>query len=141
MKDIIEEGGIVSDIVKSFPYEKLVDSRNFVSLLYFFGLLTFTGEQVQGDPALKSRQPSTRALVKAPWPQALFPTLAWRPVEAAMTNTPGLNWDAFYSRVTFLHAPSSSSTSQSKPVIFRSSRLNATPTRYTASPCPRYFST
>jgi len=52
LKEIIERGCIVSDINKSFPYEKLVDSSNFISLLYFFGLLTFKGEYDKGDPVL-----------------------------------------------------------------------------------------
>ncbi len=63
LKEIIEKGGIVSDIAKSFPYEKLVDSRNFVSLLYFFGLLTFKGEQMQGDPVLTIPNESIRSMM------------------------------------------------------------------------------
>jgi len=43
LKEIIADGGIVSRIVKSFPYEKLTDRENFVSLLYYFGLLSFDG--------------------------------------------------------------------------------------------------
>ncbi len=43
LKDIITNGGIASGIVKSFPYEKLTERENFVSLLYYFGLLSFNG--------------------------------------------------------------------------------------------------
>ncbi len=63
LKEIIEKGDIVSDIAKSFPYEKLIDSRNFVSLLYFFGLLTFKGEQVQGDPVLTIPNESIQSMM------------------------------------------------------------------------------
>ncbi|MBF0200993.1 MAG: AAA family ATPase [Desulfamplus sp.] len=52
LKEIIEERAIESIINKSFPYERLVDSGNFISLLYFFGLLTFKGSDPQGDPVL-----------------------------------------------------------------------------------------
>jgi len=40
LKDIIENQEIVSDIVDSFPVEKIIDQENFISLLYYFGLLT-----------------------------------------------------------------------------------------------------
>ncbi len=52
LKEIMENRFIVSTIHKSFPYERLIDSGNFISLLYFFGLLTFKGEYSQGDPVL-----------------------------------------------------------------------------------------
>ncbi|OQY12881.1 MAG: hypothetical protein B6I31_02335 [Desulfobacteraceae bacterium 4572_19] len=50
--EILEKGGISSDIKTSFPYEKLADRENFISLLYFFGLLTFTGKNKKGLPFL-----------------------------------------------------------------------------------------
>ncbi len=40
LKEIIENGGTSSKIVKGFPLEELVDTDNFVSLLFYFGLLT-----------------------------------------------------------------------------------------------------
>ncbi|ETR72558.1 MAG: AAA-ATPase [Candidatus Magnetoglobus multicellularis str. Araruama] len=40
LKDLIENQEIVSDIVDSFPVEQLIDQENFISLLYYFGLLT-----------------------------------------------------------------------------------------------------
>ncbi|MEA2059138.1 MAG: AAA family ATPase [Thermodesulfobacteriota bacterium] len=52
LKEIIENRSIVSTIKRSFPYEKLADSGNFISLLYFFGLLTFKGTFNRGDPVL-----------------------------------------------------------------------------------------
>ncbi|MCI0471855.1 MAG: ATP-binding protein, partial [Candidatus Aminicenantes bacterium] len=40
LKEIIEEGGTSSKIVKGFPLEKLKEPGNFKSLLFYLGLLT-----------------------------------------------------------------------------------------------------
>ncbi|ETR67250.1 MAG: AAA-ATPase [Candidatus Magnetoglobus multicellularis str. Araruama] len=40
LKNIIEKQEIVSNIVRSFPVEKIMDQENFISILYYFGLLT-----------------------------------------------------------------------------------------------------
>jgi hypothetical protein len=40
LKEIMEEGGTSSELIKGFPLEKLVDEKHFVSLLFYFGLLT-----------------------------------------------------------------------------------------------------
>ncbi len=45
LKSIIENQEITSDIVDSFPVEELTRQENFISLLYYFGLLTITGSQ------------------------------------------------------------------------------------------------
>ncbi len=37
---ILEEGQIEANIVNSFPAERIIDPQNFISLLYYFGLLT-----------------------------------------------------------------------------------------------------
>ena len=47
LKQILEEGKIESNLVDSFPLEKLTHPQNFCSLLYYFGLLTF-GEYKEG---------------------------------------------------------------------------------------------
>jgi hypothetical protein len=52
LKSIIEDQEIVSDIVDSFPVEELTEQENFVSLLYYFGLLTIDSE-TQGSFLLK----------------------------------------------------------------------------------------
>ena len=52
LKAIIETGEQVGDVVTSFPVEGLMEQENFVSLLYYFGLLTFAGEQ-EGRPLLR----------------------------------------------------------------------------------------
>lgn len=53
LKSIIEEGQIVSRVQTSFPQDRLTDRENFISLLYYFGLLTFSGEQYRGRPVLR----------------------------------------------------------------------------------------
>ncbi|NIM15978.1 MAG: AAA family ATPase [Candidatus Aminicenantes bacterium] len=40
LKEIIEKGGTSSKLVKGFPLEELVDAKNFISLLFYLGLLT-----------------------------------------------------------------------------------------------------
>ncbi len=40
---ILEEGQIEANIVNSFPAERIIDPQNFISLLYYFGLLTIKG--------------------------------------------------------------------------------------------------
>ena len=52
LRSIIENGETVSEVVSSFPLEKLAKPENFVSQLHFFGLLTFAGE-VEGEPLLR----------------------------------------------------------------------------------------
>ena len=43
LKEIIEEEETTSVIVKGFPLEEMIDSDNFKSLLFYFGLLTIKG--------------------------------------------------------------------------------------------------
>ena len=52
LRSIIDSDEVVSKIVSSFPLEKLAQPENFVSQLYFFGLLTFAGE-MNGRPLLR----------------------------------------------------------------------------------------
>ncbi|MDM8561496.1 hypothetical protein [Candidatus Parabeggiatoa sp. HSG14] len=42
---IIENGKISAEIVSSFPVEDLIKPNNFISLLYYFGLLTYQTEE------------------------------------------------------------------------------------------------
>ena len=44
LKKILETGKTCADIVPSFPVEYLTKSENFISLLYYFGLLSYKGE-------------------------------------------------------------------------------------------------
>jgi hypothetical protein len=43
LKSIIEDQEIISNIKYSFPVEELTKQENFISLLYYFGLLTIQG--------------------------------------------------------------------------------------------------
>lgn len=43
LKQVLEEGEISSKLVEGFPLEKLVYKDNFISLLFYFGLLTIEG--------------------------------------------------------------------------------------------------
>ncbi|QEP44473.1 hypothetical protein D5085_15845 [Ectothiorhodospiraceae bacterium BW-2] len=52
LNQIINQGGITSAIKTSFPAELLANPDNFVSLLYYFGLLTHSTEQCEGRPHL-----------------------------------------------------------------------------------------
>ena len=45
IKQIAEDGEIVSDILPGFPAEELVKPTNFVSLLFYFGILTIDREE------------------------------------------------------------------------------------------------
>jgi hypothetical protein len=61
LQQIIEKGEIVSDIAKGFPLEKLIDTRNFLSLLFYLGLLTVK-EVKDEEPILKIPNETARRL-------------------------------------------------------------------------------
>ncbi len=43
IEDILANGKIVANLKTSFPYEQITDRDNFISLLYYFGLITIDG--------------------------------------------------------------------------------------------------
>ena len=45
---IAETGGITAELKKSFPSEDIPKQDNFISLLYYFGLLTIAGRSLRG---------------------------------------------------------------------------------------------
>ena len=47
LKMIIEQGEIIAKIVSAFPVDRIIDTENFISLLYYFGLLTIKGEHYE----------------------------------------------------------------------------------------------
>jgi hypothetical protein len=53
LRQIMENDSIHSTIVDTFPVHKLVSPENFVSLLYYFGLLTITGSDEENKAILK----------------------------------------------------------------------------------------
>jgi hypothetical protein len=53
LQQIMENDSVHSGIVESFPVHKLVSPENFISLLYYFGLLTITGSDEEKKAILK----------------------------------------------------------------------------------------
>ena len=51
LKQIMESGETVSDVVLGFPLERLLNRENFISLLFYLGLLSFDGVR-EGLPVL-----------------------------------------------------------------------------------------
>jgi hypothetical protein len=49
LKQIIEEEEIAANLVKGFPVEKLTHTENFLSLLFYFGLLTIKEKTVENQ--------------------------------------------------------------------------------------------
>lgn len=45
LKQVIEQGEISAKLAKGFPLEELVDTDNFISLLFYFGLLTIAAAE------------------------------------------------------------------------------------------------
>ena len=48
IQQIVETGGITADLKDHFPSESITDPDNFVSLLYYFGMLTIAGRSIRG---------------------------------------------------------------------------------------------
>ncbi|NIM15971.1 MAG: AAA family ATPase [Candidatus Aminicenantes bacterium] len=53
LRQIMESGSLHSAIVDRFPIAKLTSPGNFISLLYYFGLLTITGSDEEHKAILK----------------------------------------------------------------------------------------
>ena len=62
LRAIIETGEEVASIQPSFPAEGLLRQDNFVSLVYYLGLLSFAGER-EGSPLLKIPNRTVRQLM------------------------------------------------------------------------------
>jgi hypothetical protein len=63
LHQIINQGGITSAVKTSFPAELLANPDNFVSLLYYFGLLTHTTQTDRGNPVLAIPNQTVRQLM------------------------------------------------------------------------------
>ncbi|MCP4150505.1 MAG: AAA family ATPase [bacterium] len=61
LKEIVEKGEIQAKLVKGFPLEELIHTDNFLSLLFYFGLLTIKEEEV-GDLSLAIPNETIRRL-------------------------------------------------------------------------------
>jgi len=53
LENIIEYSQIQSEVVDRFPIEKIHEPKNFLSLLYYMGLVTIDKEEETGKPLLK----------------------------------------------------------------------------------------
>lgn len=62
LREIIESGETAANVAVSFPLERLTSADNFVSLLYYMGLLTFDGVR-QGLPVLRIPNLTIRELL------------------------------------------------------------------------------
>ena len=62
LKQVIEKGEIETpELVEGFPVEKLTDTKNFISLMFYFGLLTVK-EMVGEEPVLQIPNETARRL-------------------------------------------------------------------------------
>jgi len=46
LKEIIEKGGTTAELQEGFPLEELIDENNFISLLFYFGLLSIVSSEM-----------------------------------------------------------------------------------------------
>ena len=52
LKQIIEEEEIAANLVKGFPVEKLIHTENFLSLLFYFGLLSIKEKVIKNQESV-----------------------------------------------------------------------------------------
>ncbi len=62
LQSILQNGEIASNVVLSFPLQQILSRENFISLLVYFGLLSFAGEQ-GGLPLLRIPNLTVRDLL------------------------------------------------------------------------------
>ena len=62
LRQIMETGTVHSPIIRGFPVEELLETENFTSLLYYFGLLTIDGVDEANEAILKIPNESIRRL-------------------------------------------------------------------------------
>ncbi|MEL5896055.1 AAA family ATPase [Bacteroides sp. GD17] len=69
IQQIVADGSITAQITTSFPAEKMIDTENFKSLLFYFGMLSiqgvYRGTPVLGIPNLTVREQLYTYLVEA----------------------------------------------------------------------------
>ena len=63
LTEIINTGGILSNIKKTFSFTQLKEKENYISFLYFLGLLTFTGKAFKGKALLQIPNETIKHLV------------------------------------------------------------------------------
>ena len=76
IQQIVAEGSITAQIATSFPAEKMIDTENFKSLLFYFGMLSiqgvYRGTPVLGIPNLTVREQLYTYLTEAYSKASLF---------------------------------------------------------------------
>ena len=81
IREIAEEGEVVADIRTGFPAERLIDPDNFISLLFYFGILTIDrveeGDTVLKVPNLTIRQILFSYIEQGYWEAEVFNMKVW----------------------------------------------------------------
>jgi len=88
LRQIMENDSLHSTIVERFPIAKLTDPENFISLLYYFGLLTITGSDEEHKAILKIPNEAVKRLyydyIKETYEETGILTIDLSRYEAAM---------------------------------------------------------
>jgi len=88
LRQILENDTLHSTIVERFPIAKLTSPENFISLLYYFGLLTITGSDEENKAILKIPNEAIKRLyydyIKETYEEAGILTIDLSRYEAAM---------------------------------------------------------
>jgi hypothetical protein len=100
LRTIIESGEVVAQIQTSFPAEGLLEPENFVSLIYYLGLLSFAGER-EGAPLLRIPNRTVRQLMygylRAAYDEAgVFRTSTYRVAEMLRHMAYRGDWMPFF---------------------------------------------
>jgi hypothetical protein len=60
---IIANGGTFSNLVRTFPFDRVTRSENYISLLYFLGMITYSGTFRYSTPFLRIPNETIRRIV------------------------------------------------------------------------------
>ncbi len=85
IKRIAEEGEIMEDIRTAFPAERLVEGRNFISLLFYFGILTIDRVEY-GSPVLRVPNLTIRQVLFSYIEQGFYEAEVFRLDESHLTD-------------------------------------------------------
>ncbi|WP_186343081.1 AAA family ATPase [Allochromatium palmeri] len=101
LRALIESGEVVSPVQTSFPAERLHQPENFVSLLYYLGLLSFAGE-CEGTPLLQVPNRTVRQLLYGYLREAyadagIFTPASWQIGERLRAMAWRGDWQPFFA--------------------------------------------
>ena len=104
LREIIETGEQVSTVQTSFPVEGLLRRDNFISLLYYLGLLTFAGER-EGRPLLKIPNRTVQQLMYGYLREAyhdaeVFKPSTWDLADKLNRMAYRGDWEAFFDELS-----------------------------------------